>query len=668
MNLRITLFSICLVLVFGQAYSQLSFLTVLDSFPGSDSEFVPLPEGFLTFNGSFEEDEEFAFQMTRFEKCGAVEWTKEFSSDDPFLNTFGSPEAVMDRAGVIYLLLSHEKEQGEGVVLVKMLLNGTIEWSYKLSGFQKTDLYSANNILSNRFTDTLAITLNNEFDNASIIQFSSDGEILNQKQLSGFRFHSSRMDNDGSIIMAGDTSIVKVNSALDLVWAKRLNSHSQFVQSYDPIIELNGQINLVAVDTFGTALDSFYYSLVTLDEDGTFLTNSDGIRGREFGSVDLQQRGNNAFLLLDRGYGTMIEGNTAMISSYKDFAFCADSIEFCSSNMNTCIDNSLLLSGFYYEHPDSVQFFMGKTDPSGALNCDEFDMPLDTVYRSIVQMDSIHYELEELNMNIDSAAYTSQEFTPSQEMPCFLAVVDEQSQDYQPCPCLEQPLAVSWLKGAEYLWSTGDTTNFITVDTSGTFTVDVNLCGTEERSTFNVEYKKITQCLEYTDNSPQCPGLITSLKVLHNYGDQLSLNWTTGETGDSIQVTKEGQYTVNLEACGYTDSITFDIVYRDIEEDECKPVFIPNAFVPKSTMYEDNKVFKVYTKLDASAFIHFDMVVFDRWGEKVYETDDPFIGWDGTYRGKEMPPGVYLYNISYEIDLGGEPFSDSKRGQVVLVK
>jgi gliding motility-associated-like protein len=36
-------------------------------------------------------------------------------------------------------------------------------------------------------------------------------------------------------------------------------------------------------------------------------------------------------------------------------------------------------------------------------------------------------------------------------------------------------------------------------------------------------------------------------------------------------------------------------------------------------------------------------IVYNRWGEKVFETTDPNIGWDGTFRGKEAQSGVYVY-------------------------
>ena len=39
------------------------------------------------------------------------------------------------------------------------------------------------------------------------------------------------------------------------------------------------------------------------------------------------------------------------------------------------------------------------------------------------------------------------------------------------------------------------------------------------------------------------------------------------------------------------------------------------------------------------------MEIYDRWGEKLYETTDVNMGWDGTYLNKISPNGVYVYKI-----------------------
>lgn len=71
-------------------------------------------------------------------------------------------------------------------------------------------------------------------------------------------------------------------------------------------------------------------------------------------------------------------------------------------------------------------------------------------------------------------------------------------------------------------------------------------------------------------------------------------------------------------------------------------VFIPNAFSP----WDDNGVndqFKVVTANLKS----FKMTIYNRWGEKVYETTNPEKGWDGQYNGEPAPVGNYLVKVQF---------------------
>lgn len=665
---RILIIFISVLSVF-QSKAQLSFLSKIDSFPGEAAEMIPLPEGFLFFNGYPSTVSDTVFSLTRFDKCGTLEWQRIFRTGTSQFSAFTRPQAIQDRLNHLYVLLSDMSSQSKGYNLVKLDQTGNILWSYYLHGTDATP-GSKGNILYNTFRDTIALTLNNDRGFTTVLRIDKDGSILDQTELTGFRHHSSTMDNQGNIILLGDTSIVRLDPFLELEWAKRLNGTSFFVQQNNPVQRATGHTQAIVVDTFGMSLDSFYYSMVSIDKDGELQYNTDRIRGRDFGDLDLLQTGTNSFVMLDRSLATTFDNLTRSIKGQTDYAFCEDTILFCSSTMNLCIDNSLLFGGFYYDKPDSVVFFQGKTDPMLKLNCNEKNIsPLDTIVASEIWLDSIHYELNDYTFIQDTVAFQFTQFFPGgQEFPCFNAIVKKEDNEQQPCPCEIITVGVTWLKSADYLWNTGETTNSIRVDTSGIYVVNVNLCGTEETSTIKVEYKSLTSCLSFADNSPQCPGIPTSLKVVHNYGNFLATKWFDGTIEDSTQVTKSGQYTVDLEACGWKDKFTFDISYKSIEEEECIPVKIPDAFIPSSTTYEDNKVFKIYTNLDISAFKTFNMVIFDRWGEKVYENDDPFIGWDGTFRGSEMPPGAYLFNISYELDLGGELYIESKNGQLLLVR
>lgn len=66
----------------------------------------------------------------------------------------------------------------------------------------------------------------------------------------------------------------------------------------------------------------------------------------------------------------------------------------------------------------------------------------------------------------------------------------------------------------------------------------------------------------------------------------------------------------------------------------------PNAFSPGATEGV-NDIWKVSYK----SLTSFECYIFNRWGEKMTEFHDPSQGWDGRYRGKLVPAGVYYYVI-----------------------
>jgi trimeric autotransporter adhesin len=69
-------------------------------------------------------------------------------------------------------------------------------------------------------------------------------------------------------------------------------------------------------------------------------------------------------------------------------------------------------------------------------------------------------------------------------------------------------------------------------------------------------------------------------------------------------------------------------------------VFVPNTFTPNGDTHND--YFKVYSNVTKT--IHW--MVFSQWGEKIFEANDIQAQWDGTYKGKPQPVGVYVYVVS----------------------
>ncbi|TXJ26319.1 MAG: gliding motility-associated C-terminal domain-containing protein [Chitinophagaceae bacterium] len=109
----------------------------------------------------------------------------------------------------------------------------------------------------------------------------------------------------------------------------------------------------------------------------------------------------------------------------------------------------------------------------------------------------------------------------------------------------------------------------------------------------------------------------------------------------------------SVDGCLDTTSLTVALEPSD------KDFYIPNAFTPNND--GKNDVFKVY----GSSIKSVELRVFNQWGELVYETKDKDKGWDGIFKGKQQPVGVYPFGVKVT-------FIDNtvitKRGTVNLIR
>ena len=87
--------------------------------------------------------------------------------------------------------------------------------------------------------------------------------------------------------------------------------------------------------------------------------------------------------------------------------------------------------------------------------------------------------------------------------------------------------------------------------------------------------------------------------------------------------------------------------------------YVPNAFAPNGR----NQIFKPLIVFSEN--IIYNMRIFNRWGEKIFESDDPDIGWNGTYKGRGLPEGSYVYLIRIIQPDGRE---EVKKGSLVLLR
>lgn len=123
-----------------------------------------------------------------------------------------------------------------------------------------------------------------------------------------------------------------------------------------------------------------------------------------------------------------------------------------------------------------------------------------------------------------------------------------------------------------------------------------------------------------------------------NFGDNSGSN--TENPNHVFTTENPGNVTVTLIAfntLGCSDTAQTVIIIKDDIE-----VYVPNAFTPDGD--ENNNIFKPVFSSNKLVY-EFEMLVFDRWGELIFETKNQEIGWDGTYlaKGELCKEGVYVW-------------------------
>lgn len=102
------------------------------------------------------------------------------------------------------------------------------------------------------------------------------------------------------------------------------------------------------------------------------------------------------------------------------------------------------------------------------------------------------------------------------------------------------------------------------------------------------------------------------------------------------------------------------------------PLYIPNAFTPNGDNINDKFVLSVSEDCEV---LKFEIQIFDRWGQMVYESNDidASKAWDGQFQSNYLQQGLYLYKISAELysynnRSTSRPEKVNKQGSVVLLR
>jgi len=145
----------------------------------------------------------------------------------------------------------------------------------------------------------------------------------------------------------------------------------------------------------------------------------------------------------------------------------------------------------------------------------------------------------------------------------------------------------------------------------------------------------------------------TTTQFINSSWNAVSYFWDFGDgetsteesPSHSYEVESAGSFSITLFA--YNDLGCVDSINHTINVTNGLVYYIPNTFTPDGDMF--NQSFKPVFSNGFDPY-NFNMQIYDRWGELIYETKDPDYGWDGTYANNRLvPDGTYNYVINYKI-------------------
>ena len=249
-------------------------------------------------------------------------------------------------------------------------------------------------------------------------------------------------------------------------------------------------------------------------------------------------------------------------------------------------------------------------------------------------------------------------------------------------PCEGSPFTLSTTvnqPGATYVWRldgaviSGQTASTLTDTRGGMYEVTATVGGCSETMAMSIMLAPVTPGKMFDTAlicpEPANPDPNTRVVVLDPGADFISYNWfkdgvTLSYTDPTFTADEAGIFSVdlvNVFLCASSDRTTVEV--------DCEPrIVAPTAFRPASSL-DSNREFGVLTFfIDDTGF---QIFIFNRWGEMVYQSSEKDFRWNGGYKGNAgqlLPAGTYTYVVRYKSSYRPEDGVQEKRGGVVLVR
>lgn len=213
----------------------------------------------------------------------------------------------------------------------------------------------------------------------------------------------------------------------------------------------------------------------------------------------------------------------------------------------------------------------------------------------------------------------------------------------------------AFYNGSNYTWQDGSTNETISITASGIYQVTVsNGCG-ETIASKRVDFFEPIE-VDLGKDTSLCEGETYLLEAFSKSAEHYI--WNDGSTEDANYINGPGFYSVRIS------NICEEVVATvDIQDCTRCVEYVPNAFSPNGDGFND--LFQAFSNCDMQDY---QLRVYDRWGNQVYQGNDPLEGWNGRYKNKDLSTGIYAWYVEFKVDEDGEERVVKEGGDVLLTR
>lgn len=208
---------------------------------------------------------------------------------------------------------------------------------------------------------------------------------------------------------------------------------------------------------------------------------------------------------------------------------------------------------------------------------------------------------------------------------------------------------------ASYLWNTGNTSQLLSINTTGIYSVTVadnNNC-------------KGRDSVEIVTILPSPSNFLPADTAVCSYGSLVlaaktafpKYLWSTNAVTSSINITQPGIYWLQVKDfnnCTGKDSIVV------AQKDCLKGFFIPNAFSPNNDGKND-----IYRPMLFGKVMLYEFTIYNQWGESVFKSVDLNKGWDGKYKSLQQDNQIFVWTCKYQFE---NELVKTEKGTVLLLR